>query len=103
MRRIVTGRTGGDDMAPYSIYDYKAITVSDFVTEVLAEEPNEWGRIEVDGFGSIKYRDGKLLSEIPESWKHLTVVKLTGYGGWSCMDYRIKVNPKVDYYRLYQK
>lgn len=103
MRRIVTGRTGGDDTAPYSIYDYKAITASDFVNEVLREEPDEWGRIEVLGFGSVKYRGGKLLSEVPESWKYLTVVKVTGSGGWSSMDYRIRVNPKVDYYRLYQK
>lgn len=103
MRRIQTGRTGSDETAPYSVYDYKAVTASDFVSEVLEAEPNEWGRIEVMGFGSVEYKDSKLLSEIPESWKYLTVVKVTGSGGWSSMDYRIQVNPRVDYYKVYQK
>ncbi len=103
MRLVQTGMRGGDETAPYAVYDYKAITASDFVSEVLREFPNDWGYIEVNGFGRVEYRDGELLGEIPERWGYLTVVKVDASGGWSRMDYRIQVNPKVDYYRQYLK
>ena len=103
MRLVQTGSIRGDETAPYVVYDYKAITASDFVSEVLREFQNDWGYIEVNGFGRVEYRYGELLGEIPERWGHLTVVKVDASGGWSRIDYRIQVNPKVDYYRLYQK
>ena len=59
--------------------------------EVLISEPNEWGYISVPGRGRVEYRDGKLLDEIPENWKDLTVVSVKGSGGWSRFDYILKV------------
>ena len=103
MRLLQKGRIGSDETAPYAVYDYKAITANEFVSEVLREFPNEWGYIEVNGFGRVEYRDGELVGEIPERWGYLTVVKVDASGGWSRMDYRIQVNPKVDYYRQYLK
>ena len=91
MRRNQTGRTGGDETAPFDVYDYKAITAEDFVNEVLISEPYEWGYISVMGSGRVEYRDGKLLSPIPENWKGLTVVSVKGSGGWSRFDYDLKV------------
>lgn len=103
MNRIQTHSTGSDETAPYAVYDYKAITANDFVGEVLKENPSEWGYINVNGFGRVEYKHGELLGDIPESWQHLTVVKVSAAGGWSRMDYQIQVNPKTDYYKLYQK
>ena len=81
--------TGNDETALYAISDHKA-TIGEFVEEVLEQKPGEWGYIEVNGF-KCEYRYGKLLSELPEmilGW-HISEVK--GYGGWSGMDYIIRV------------
>ncbi len=103
MKFWYTHGPGSDGTAAYDVTEYKAITAKEFAHEVITTEPNEWGRIEVDGFGSVKYRDGELLTEIPASWEYLTVVSVKSAGGWSSMDYFLKVNPRIDYYKLYQK
>ena len=90
MKRNQTGRTGGDETAPFDVYDYKAITAEEFVHEVLISEPHEWGYINAGG-RRVEYRDGKLLDEIPENWKDLTVVSVKGSGGLSRFDYILKV------------
>lgn len=91
MRRNQVGRTGGDETAPFDVYDYKAITAEEFAHEVLISEPNEWGYISVMGSGRVEYRYGKLVSKIPENWKDLTVVGVKGSGGWSRFDYYLEV------------
>ena len=91
MRRNQVGRTGGDETAPFDVYDYKAITAEEFVHEVLISEPHEWGYISVWGKGRVEYRHGELVSPIPENWKDLTVVSVKGSGGWSRFDYDLKV------------
>lgn len=86
----------GDETTPYKVTDYQAKTVVEFVSEVLEEEPKEWGYFEVKhetrGFlfsPRIEYRYGKLLNEIPEAWQHQEIEKIESCGGWSRMDYYI--------------
>ena len=97
MRRVQTGRTIGDETAPYDIYDYKAKRADEFVQEVLETEPHEWGYIEVYANGRVEYRDGKLLTDIPVAWKHLNIEKIKASGGWSRMDYRIEASIDFGY------
>ena len=47
MRFIKTGPTRGDETAPYNVTDYQAKTVVEFIHEMLEQNPNEWGYIEV--------------------------------------------------------
>lgn len=98
MRFIKTGPTGGDETAPYSVTDYQAKTVVEFIHEMLEQNPKEWGYIEVkdepagDGFRwstRIEYRYGKLLNEIPDAWQYREIDKVDAAGGWSYMDYFI--------------
>lgn len=86
----------GDETTPYKVTEYKAKTIVEFVKEVL-EHKHEWGYISVKDISKtmfrwnsrIEYRYGKLLNEIPDSWKQLNIKEITAYGGWTRMDYRI--------------
>lgn len=94
---------GSDGTAAYDVTEYKAITAKEFAHEVITKQPNECVRIEVDGFGSVEYRNGELLTEIPASWENLTVVSVKSAAGRSSMDYHVMVNPGIDFYKLCQK
>ena len=90
------GNVRGDETAPYEVTDYKAQTVADFVDEVLREKPREWGYISVfEGcfFNAprCEYRDGKLLSTLQDNELQKIIVSVKAEGGWSRMDYYIKV------------
>ena len=98
MRITKTGPVSGDETAPYSVSDYRAKTIVEFVNEVLEQNPKEWGYIEVkdesvgDGFhwnASIEYRYGQLLNEVPDIWQYREIGSVTAEGGWSRMDYLI--------------
>ena len=98
MKFTQTATTGGDETAPYDVSDYQAKTIVEFIHEVLAQSPNEWGYIEVkDGPACeefhwrtrIEYRYGELLNDIPEAWLYRKIVSVTAAGGWSRMDYLI--------------
>lgn len=39
MNFIKTGPTGGDETAPYSVADYRAKTVVEFIHEMLEQNP----------------------------------------------------------------
>ena len=91
MRFIQTHATGSDETAPYDVKDFPA-TVKEFIDEVLTR--NEWGNIKIDGLrDKIEYKGSKLLNEIPHEWLERTIVEVKAAGGWSCMDYLVKVKP----------
>ena len=86
----------GDETTPYLVTDYEAKTIVEFINEVL-ENKSEWGYIAVKDISKtmfcwnsrIEYRYGKLLNEIPDSWKQLNIKKIIACGGWTRMDYLI--------------
>ena len=94
------GKESGDCTAPYSVEDFNAKTVGEFINEILKEQPHEWGYIGIKNglsdfcvFGSPKceYRYGKLIYEFPNEWLNRTIESVTSSGGWSRMDYLITV------------
>lgn len=98
MKFTQTAPTGGDETAPYDVSDYQAKTIVEFIHEVLAQRPNEWGYIEVkdepagEGFHwrtRIEYRYGELLNDIPDAWQYREIGNVKAVGGWSKMDYLI--------------
>ena len=88
MKFTATGRTFGDETTPYSVTDYKARTVVEFVNEVL-ERRREWGEIAVQGLGCVEYRYGELLNPVPDAWQYRVIGSVGACGGWSRMDYHI--------------
>lgn len=94
MTLIQVGRTGSDETAPFSVMDYKAKTIVEFINEVLKERPHEWGFFQAKTIGGrVEYRDGELLDKIPDSWQYVEPESVEASGGWSRMDYLIK--PKL--------
>lgn len=91
LKFVQTHGMGSDCTAPYDVELDKPYTVAEFINEVLATRKNEWGTIEVKGAFSLKYRYGKTEQEIPEQYANLPVKKAHASGGWSAMDYYLKV------------
>ena len=93
------GDIRGDETRPYEVTDYKASTVGEFIEEVLKENPNEWGYFRADeskdmGFFDcprIEYRYGKLLSQFGKAILDKKIVSIKADGGWSNMDYLIRL------------
>ena len=46
MRFTKTGPTGGDETAPYSVSDYRAKTIEEFVNEVLEQKTEDLGSVQ---------------------------------------------------------
>ncbi len=90
------GKTSGDETTPYEVTKYKSQKVLELVDEILQERPKEWGYISV-GEGwffdipHCEYKYGKLLNVLPADVLSKRVVSVSAYGGWSRMDYYIKV------------
>lgn len=91
MRREQISQVRGDCTASYSISDYKAKTIGEFVDEVLTECKEEWGYFTDENYNIIsEYSDGHLLKKISEKIAKKRISKIYGDGGWTRMDYRIK-------------
>lgn len=91
MKSTQISPTRGDCTASYSITDYKATTVGEFINEVLTECPNEWGYIEDNNHHRIaEYKYGKVVTNnATAELRNKQIIKIIGNGGWSCMDYLI--------------
>ena len=93
MKSTQISPTGGDCTATYSITDYKATTVGEFINEVLTEYPSEWGKIEDNNHRLIaEYSYGKVVtSNVTAELLNKQIIKIIGNGGWSRMDYIITI------------
>lgn len=86
-----TRRTGSDETASYDIKPNRQCTLCDFVEHVM-QRTGEWGDIIVLGHRRIEYRWGKLLDDnFPDDLLNREIETITGNGGWSNMDYHIKL------------
>lgn len=91
------GREGGDCTAPYKVILDRSYTVRTFIDAVLNGRSTEWGYIGInDGhtiFGnpSCEYRYGKLQNAMNECVLDKAVISVKASGGWTRMDYLIKV------------
>lgn len=85
-----TARTGGDETAPYDVFMEQECTVEDFITAVL--NMKEWGYIRIKGYGSIEYRQDKIVSTSLTNDDMAMVIKsVSAAGGWSRMDYYLEI------------
>ena len=87
--------TGSDETAPYSVTEFKAKTVGEFINEVLDSHKGDWGYFHVShpnlrGY-KCEYRYGKIVSPISENANKYEIESVESSGGWSRMDYFIKV------------
>lgn len=88
---IQTHNYGSDCTAPYDI-ETDCKTVGEFVDEVLRKHTNEWGDFKIEGrYGYYDYKNGKLIDEIPQEERDLQIKEVKAAGGYSNMNYKIKV------------
>lgn len=85
------GEIGSDETARYTVILEKEYTVRTFIETVLKERANEWGIIKILGKTSFEYRKGKLFSSINEDILDKAIVDVKASGGWTRMDYLIKI------------
>ena len=86
--------TGSDETAPYSVTEFKAKTVGEFINEVLESYKGDWGDFYVSNpnfRAHCEYRYGKIVSPISDNANEYEIESVTSSGGWSRMDYFIKV------------
>lgn len=90
--------TGGDCTARYTVTLDKEYTVKEFIDEVLTR--NEWGCVGIynegqawfdSGTPNCEYSRGKLITEMPLEVLERKIESVTASGGWSRMDYVIKL------------
>lgn len=87
-----TGRTAGDETAPYAVTLNKECSVGEFIDSVLKRK--EWGHIGIRSRGHIfgspecEYRGDKIVrTEFTEEYLSRKVATVSAAGGWSRMDY----------------
>lgn len=81
----------GDETALYNVEPNRQCTLGDIV-DYAVRNTREWGYIDTLVFGSVEYRYGNLLDgNFADDLLIREVEKLTAHGGWSRMDYRVKL------------
>jgi len=83
----------GDETATYEVLLDKEYTVKTFVDEVLKDK-YEWGDVVLDNNSNTlicQYRKGIRLKRIPDEYKDKKVISATSDGGWSLMEYKLKI------------
>jgi len=97
-----TGQMSSDCVAPYDVLMDHPYTVREFVDDMLAQFPNEFGSIRLYKRGEIwgkntvwcKYKCGRLLSSLPEQYMDREVYKAEAWGGFSRMDITLTLQTK---------
>ena len=88
---ILTAGPFGDQTSCYDVRIKKdGLTVGE-LCDYAVNESGEWGYIKVGGH-TLEYKWGEVLRDtIPADTKKLPISSCTAGGGWSRMDYRIKI------------
>ena len=101
MKMICTGGPYGDASSSYAVKLDKEYTVQEFVKMVLDEKPGEWGNFEIttdfhytytNRKDICEYKRGKIIADFREEKpKTMVVSEVIAHGGWTNMNYFIKV------------
>lgn len=87
----------GDCTSVYDVEFPQDITVAEFIQLVVDENPHEWGSFSLGwkqptvacySHGSITY------TEAYDTYKLAKIASVSSNGGWSLMDYSLKLVPK---------
>lgn len=95
--RVIIGPTGSDCTAPYNVKLDRDYTLNEFLGEILRQHPDEWGefRIFIEGkqgiCASVDYKYGRVKGRIPFELLDMPVKSSSAHGGWSSMDYVIRI------------
>ena len=95
---IAYGACGSDCTGPYYITLREPMTVGEFITEWLTNNPNEWGYFGIAKKGCIfgspncEYRRGAIQGEpLPKNYLDKRIIKAYGSGGWTRSDFEFEV------------
>lgn len=88
----------GDCTSVYDVEFPQDMTVCEFVTTAVAENPQEWGSFSLGFRGPIvaEYKRG-VLQLHPDTWEKYQqrkIAKASSNGGWSLMDYTLELVPE---------
>lgn len=95
--RTMAGSERGDCTAPYLVKLDKEYTVEELVQQILTQYDDEWGYIGIErpgtSFGdpNCQYNYGQLRNRLPESVLSKKVRSVRADGGWSRMDWYIRL------------
>lgn len=96
------GKESSDCTAPYKVILERPCTLRDFINYILSERTGDWGEIyDVSGspdncwnplnYPAYRYSHGKLEKNIPEEILKKKVKSGNAWGGWSLMDYYLRL------------
>ena len=90
--RMIRVRDNGDATTTYNIDFTKEYVVTQFCEVVVSKNPKEWGNIYVNGEKVMEYKYGKMTA-LGAYFKYCSKTAVSGWanGGWSSMDYHLKV------------
>lgn len=90
--RMISVRDNGDATTTYNIDFTKEYAVTQFCEAVVSENPKEWGNIYVNGEKVMEYKYGRMTA-LGAYFKYCSKPAVSGWanGGWSAMDYHLKV------------
>ncbi len=90
--RMISVRDNGDATTTYNIDFTKEYAVTQFCEAVVSENPKEWGNIYVNGEKVMEYKYGRMTA-LGAYFKYCSKPAVSGWanGGWSSMDYHLKV------------
>ena len=94
-----SGRMRGDCIAPFDVTLSRECTLRELIAAVL-ERTEEWGYIGIDSdehfipYPSCSYRYGKVISnDLTDEELDSPIQSVSATGGWSNMDYFVKLCP----------
>lgn len=98
-KMICTGGPFGDCCCSYDVALDKEYTVEEFQQEVLKEKPEEWGEFSIVtdfkhrlSLDNCEYKSGKITKGFKNpDQKKARIKEIKARGGWTAMDYFIKL------------
>ncbi len=81
----------GDCTSFYELRIASSMTVEDFINEVLKK--GEWGYIDIED-RRLEYRYNKMVNGKWDDIKDRKIAPVSAHGGWTCMDYTLKLIEK---------
>ncbi len=95
---VQSGPTGGDETAMHSVQFSGPIpTLGEFMEDLIANHSGDWGCLDIrdehaNKIGGAFYSHGTFESDnIPDVIKKHRIQRISASGGWSRMDYLVKV------------
>ena len=92
------GLPHGDACTSYNVILDRKYTLLEFIDEIISTKSNEWGYFEIESSNPfiskehrIKYGHG-LVGSIPDNIRDSYIANVESNGGWSSMDYFIKLD-----------